>query len=232
MVRLRYFALLWLAAGLFSLSPQARAQGVRVFAMASGTYLFSENSFAVNSNPFQSNYAKGGKFIFGGEYMHWKLLGLEFAYATGHNNLRITDLKEIPPEEVGYGVGIQRFNANLAVHSPVELGRIRPYATAGIDFTRFGPTSDAKSLALTQGFAGQPAALENSNKPGINFGVGLDWKFMPALAVRLDLRNHFMGTPSFGLPTSSTIGAAFPVSGSAHNLEISIGVSLNIGIGQ
>ena len=229
MVRLRYFALLWLAAGLFGLSPQARAQGIRVFAMASGTYLFSENSFAVDSDPFQSNYAKGGKIIFGGEYMLSSLLGLEFAYATGHNNLRITDLKEIPPEEVGYGVLVRRFNANLAVHSPVELGGIRPYATAGIDFTRFGPTSDAKNLARTQGFAGQSAALENSNKPGVNFGVGLDWKFLPALAARLDFRNHFMGTPSFGLPTSATIGAAFPVSGSAHNLEISLGLNLHLG---
>ncbi len=229
MVRLRYFALLWLAAGLFIPSPQAQAQGIRVFALTSGTYLFSENFFAVNSEPFRSNYANGGKFIFGGEYMRSKLLGLEFAYGVGRNNLRITDVNEIPPEEVGYGVRIHRFNANLVVHSPVELGRVRPYATAGIELTRFGPTSGAKTLALTQGFADQLATLDGSNKPGFNFGVGLDWEFMPALALRLDVRNHSTGTPRFGLPTSSTTGAIFPVSGSAHNLEISLGVSFHIG---
>ena len=228
MVRLRCFAILWLAAALFIPSPQAQAQGIRVFAMTSGTYLFSENFFAVNTDPFRSNYANGGKLIFGAEYMRSKLLGLEFAYGVGRNNLRITDFNEIPPEEVGFGIRIQRFNANLVIHSPAGIGRVRPYATAGIELTRFGPTSNAKNLALTEGFAGQSATLEGSNKPGFNIGAGLAWKFMPTLAMRLDVRNHSTGTPRFGLPTSSTSGAIFPVSGSAHNLEISLGVTFHI----
>ncbi|MBI1940852.1 MAG: outer membrane beta-barrel protein [Acidobacteria bacterium] len=229
MIRTRFLPALLLIAVVGVLPDTARAQGVRVFAMGSGSLLLSEKFFEVAGDPFRSNYAPGGKIIFGGEYSANKVLGFEAAYAYGRNNLRISDLEEAPIEEAGYGVRIQRLNGNLVLHSPVEVLRLRPYVTAGIEFTRYAPTREARDQAFAGGFAGQSAVLEANNKPGINYGGGVEWSLLPALALRLDVRDHATGTPRFGLPQDSSNGAFFPISGSAHNVEISAGFTLHFG---
>ncbi len=71
--------------------------------------------------------------------------------------------------------------------------------------------------------------LGASNKLGVNFGGGVEWGFLPALGLRLDLRNHITGTPTYGLPQQSTTGAIFPVSGKANNLEFSAGITFHLG---
>ena len=229
MIRLRLLGGLGLLACLFLFARPASAQGVRIFATASGAYLFNERTFAIGGDTFLSNYAAGGKFTFGGEYMRSKILGTELAYSMGRNNLRITDLNNVPLEEFGFGIRLQRVNANLVIHSPIEVGNLRPYVTAGVEFTRFNPTDSAKALALSGGFADQMATIEGSNKFGFNIGGGVEWNLISVVSVRADVRNHTTGTPTFGLPSSSTTGAFFPVSGSAHNLEFSLGLSLHFG---
>jgi len=229
MTRMKFLAPLLLIAVVGFLPDVARAQGVRVFAMGTGSFLLSEKFFEVAGDPFRSNYAPGGKIILGGEYSRNKVLGFEVAYAYGRNNLRVADLNASPVDEAGYGVRIQRLNGNLVLHSPVELFRLRPYVTAGIEFTRYAPTSEAKELGFTGGFAGQSAMLEANNKPGINYGGGVEWSLLPKLGLRLDVRDHVTGTPRFGLSQNSSSGALFPISGSAHNVEISAGFTLHFG---
>lgn len=226
---MRFLPALLLITVVGALPDAARAQGIRVFAMGTGSFLLSEKFFEVAGDPFRSNYAPGGKFILGGEYSRNKVLGFEVAYAYGRNNLRVADLNASPVDEAGYGVRIHRLNGNLVLHSPVELLRLRPYVTAGIEFTRYSPTSEAKELAFTEGFAGQSAMLEANNKPGINYGGGAEWRLLPALALRLDVRDHATGTPRFGLSQDSSSGAIFPISGGAHNVEISAGFTLHFG---
>ncbi len=229
MITIRFLPALVLVVA-FGIYPNAaRAQGVRVFAMGTGSFLLSEKFFEVASNPFRSDYAPGGKIIFGGEYSTSKVIGIEVAYAYGRNNLRVADLEAAPTEETGYGVRVQRLNGNLLVHSPVDLLSLRPYVTAGIEFTRYSPTSDAKDLAFADGFAGQQAVLEGTNKAGFNYGAGVEWGVLPALALRLDVRDHVTGTPRFGLSQDSLTGAIFPVSGSAHSVEIAAGITLHFG---
>jgi opacity protein-like surface antigen len=227
--RMRFLSPLLLIAVVGCLPVVGRAQGVRVSAMGTGSFLLSEKLFDVAGNPFRSNYAPGGKFILGGEYSTNKVLGFEVAYAYGRNNLRVADLNATPVDEAGYGVRVQRLNGNLVLHSPVALLHVRPYATAGIEFTRYSPTSQAKELAFTEGFAGQSATLEANNKPGVNYGAGVEWSLIPALALRLDVRDHLTGTPRFGLSQDSSGGALFPISGSAHSVEISAGFTLHFG---
>lgn len=228
MLRVRTVPILCLLAGAFLFPELAQAQGARVFVMGSGSYLFSEKLFAVAGDPFRSSYAPGGKVTFGGEFTTNRVLGFEAAYAIGRNNLRLTDLAA--SQDAGYGLLVQRLSGNLVLHSPVELLKLRPYATAGIEYTRFGPTSDAKTRAFTEGFAGQPAVLESSNQVGFNVGAGLELKVLGPLALRLDVRNHTMGTPRFGLGDSSATGSAlFPITGKANNLEISGGFTIHFG---
>jgi len=209
-------------AGLGLFSTAANAQGIRVFAMGSGSYLFSESFFAAAGDRWRSNYAPGGKITLGGEYSLSKVLGVEGSYAYGRNNLRLTNLDQ--NQEQGYGVRVQRASGNLMIHSPVKLLGLQPYATAGIEYTRFGPTSEARASAFGTGFTGQPAVLDPSNKIGFNVGGGAEWYVLEALAVRLDIRNHATGTPRFGLSNFR-----FPVSGTAHNLEVSAGVTIHFG---
>ena len=229
MMKKKFLAPVLLMAVFACLPNEAHAQGIRVSAMGTGSFLLSEKFFEVAGEPFRANYAPGGKFILGGEYSTNKVLGFEVAYAYGRNNLRVADLNATPVDETGYGVRIHRLNGNLVLHSPVELLRVRPYVTAGIEFTRYSPTSQAKELAFTQGFAGQSATLRANIKPGVNYGAGVEWGLLPALALRLDVRDHVTGTPRFGLSQDPSSGAIFPISGTAHDVEVAAGFTLHFG---
>jgi opacity protein-like surface antigen len=224
--------LLALTAALFLSSSIGRAQGVRVFVMGSGSFLENERFFSVSrvilpptlppAQQFRSNYASGGKVTFGGEISTANVLGVEVSYGYGRNNLRVTDLGG--SQTLGYGVRTQRVSGNLMVHSPTAFLGVRPYATAGLEYDHFGPTSQAKTLAFTQGFAGQLVTLGASNQVGFNYGGGAEWSFLPAVALRLDLRDHITGTPTYGLPR-----AVFPISGTTHDVELSAGLTFHLG---
>ena len=166
---------------LFSTSA-ARAQGVRVFVMGGGSFLEDERFFTRLGDRFQSNYASGGKITFGGEVSLAPVFGFEGSYGYGRNNLRVTDLAA--SQTLAYGVRTQRLSANLVAHSPVPVLGVRPYATAGLEYDHLGPTSQAKTLAFTQGFADQLVTLSASNQVGFIYGGGIEWSFFPTLALR------------------------------------------------
>lgn len=224
MIRRRLLSLLGLASTLLLCSSPARAQGIRIFAMGSGSFFLNQKFFTAVGEPFRSDYASGGKITFGGELTPSKMLGIEAAYGYGTNNLRLTNLGESPSTTQGYGVHTQRFSSNLVVHSPVSLLGVRPYLTAGAEYDRLGPTGQAKSTAFTQGFADQRVTLGASNKMGFNYGGGVEWGFFPALALRLDFRDHVTGTPTYGLSS-----ATYHVSGTGHDAELSAGLVLHLG---
>jgi opacity protein-like surface antigen len=196
--------------------------------MGGGSFLNDERFFSQpfpggeSSDQFRSSYASGGKIIFGGELSFGEILGFEGSYGYGNNNLRITNLDR--SETLGYGVRTQRLSGNLMLHSPATLLGLRPYATAGLEYDHLGPTSDAKTLAFTEGFAGNLVTLGASNQVGFNFGGGAEWSFLPDLALRLDLRDHVTGTATYGLPHS-----LYPVSGTAHTIELAAGLTFHFG---
>jgi Outer membrane protein beta-barrel domain len=207
----------------------AYAQGVRLFVMGAGSTLYDTNRFTVNTNDFRSAFSSGGKVIFGGEYSFTKILGFEGSYAYGPNDLRLTNTSNTSSPTTGYGMRTQRVSGDLMVHSPASFLGVRPYLSGGLEFDHFGPTSGAQSLASNSGFAGFDTTLSASNKLGLNYGGGVEWKFFPALALRFDVRDHVTGSPNFGLPNRSSSGAFFPVSGAAHNLEYAAGIVLHFG---
>ncbi|MBZ5513772.1 MAG: outer membrane beta-barrel protein [Acidobacteriia bacterium] len=209
-------------AGMSFFSATAAAEGFRLSAVGSGSFLFGEKLFTRVNEPWRSDFADGGRVAIAGEYTANKVIGFEAGYAYGRNNLRLSNVTE--NIATGYGVQLQRVNGNLMIHSPVKLIGLQPYATIGADYNRFGPTSGAKTLAATEGFAGAPAQLEASNKFGFNACGGVEWYIVRAFAVRLDVRNHLTGTPRFGLNQ-----AQFPVTGTTNNVEISAGFTIHFG---
>jgi hypothetical protein len=223
MIRIKLAQFLCLLAAVVFCASLARAQGVRVFVMGSGSYLQADRFFTNTSNQrFQSSYATGGKVTFGGELSLANIIGVEGSYGYGRNNLRMANLNT--SQTLAYGVRTQRISANLMAHSPISFLGLRPYATGGLEYDHLGPTDQANRLAFTQGFAGQSLTLGGSNQVGVNYGGGGEFSFFPTLALRLDLRDHITGTPKFGLST-----LRYPVSGATHNVEFSVGLVFHIG---
>jgi len=225
MTRARLTQLLCLVAGVCIGSSPARAQGIRLFAEGTGSFFLNQKFFTAVGEPFRSDYATGGKITFGTEFTNWKIFGVEAAYGYGTNNLRVADLSTTPSTTLGYGVKTQRFSGNLVFHSPVAVFSVRPYATGGLEYDRFNPTTQAKSAAFAQGFADQSVTLGASNKIGFNYGGGVEWGFFPKLALRIDFRDHVTGTPTYGLSSGR-----YDVSGASHNPELSAGLVLHLGV--
>ena len=214
-----------------------RAQGYRFFLMG-GDSVFSDHRFfgegPVGSLSYGSRFASGGKAIVGIEAPFYKIFGIEGSYGIGNNDLEITNYWTYPPAPpvTGYGVRVNRISADIVGHVPGAWRGIHAYGVVGLEYDIFSPTSSAQTLAKTQGFAFAPSAtLSSQALPGFNFGGGVDYKLTAKVDLRLDVRDHLLGSPTFGLPQApSTVSAAyFPVSGSAHDLEYSIGLVYRFG---
>jgi len=226
MARSKLILLGLVAAGLTLYLQDAQAGSIRVFVMASTSTLSDNNSFTVDAKPYKSGYAGGGKVILGGEYSLSKLLGVEGAYGYGNNNLRVTNVDT--RQQIGYPVGINRVSSDLVLRSPLGMMGLRPYLLAGLEYDRLGPNSEARTTASSEGFAGRTGALGASNKIGANYGGGLEWSLVPLVSLRLDLRDHVMSTPTYGLPSQASTKPIFPVSGSANDFEVAVGISIHI----
>jgi opacity protein-like surface antigen len=213
------------AGALFVSVATAQAQDYRFFLMGGGATLFDSRVFTSTAGfQYRSDYANGGKFTIGLEVPHGKILGIESSYAVGHDNLCITGLT-INPTEAGYGIWNHRVSLNLVAHAPKRILGVQPYVTAGVEYDRFTPIRAAVDRVTTQGFTGTAAVLQHDNKMGVNFGGGFEWKVMGPILVRLDVRDHLTGSPSFGLKSQTSGGRQiFPVSGLAQNLEYSAGI--------
>lgn len=222
MTRVKRGVWLCLLLGMGAWPSLAHAQGIRLFVMGGGSFLYNTRTFTQLGDEFRSDYASGGRVTIGGEVTPWRIIGIEGAYGYGRNNLRITSRDE--NQTLGYGVRCQRFSSNLLLHSPVSVLGMRPYATGGLEFDHLAPTDQAKLTAASQGFANQSVLLGANNKIGVNYGGGTDISFFPFLALRLDVRDHITGTPTYGLSS-----ARFPVHGAAHDLEASVGLVFHVG---
>jgi len=213
-----------------------RAQDNRFFLMGGGSSLLDQRSFTqfYQVYPFGSKYAGGGKAIVGVEapLRKSKVFGVEGSVGYGRNNLEISN-PNISPEPVkGYGVRNYRFSGDLVARDPAVWKGVRPYVVIGVEYDDFSPTSAAQSAAVSQGFAGAASAkLASQGKGGVNFGGGFDMKVASKVDLRIDVRDHITGSPTYGLPSSSTTAstAYFPVSGLAHNIEYSVGIVYRFG---
>jgi opacity protein-like surface antigen len=217
---------------LFLTATTGRAQGYRIFLMGGASSLADDRSFTERYKNFDSSYAGGGKGIFGVEMPFYKIFGLEVSYGIGSNNLEITNKSTSPTTTISYPVRNNRFSGDLVGHIPGTWRGMRFYGVVGLEYNLFAPTSAAQSKAKTEGFAFAPSAtLSSDSKPGFNAGGGIDYKVTSKVDLRLEARDHMFGSPTFGLPQAPTSisSAYFPISGSARNLEYSIGLVYRFG---
>lgn len=213
-----------------------QAQDFNLFVMGGGSSLFDKKYYTVYGAPYGSTYKTGMNFTVGGEIPapFVKVLGLEAAYGEVRNNLAVTDFYNSGTlnRETGYAIRDQRVSLDVIAHSPQSLKGVRPYLAAGIEYDRFSPTGTAAALAQSPGFNGVPnTVLSTDNHFGLNFGGGMDIKLIGALSLRLDLRDHITGSPTFGLPqkVSSVYTAYYPITGNAYDVNYSVGLVYHFG---
>ncbi len=199
----------------------------RVTGFAGGSFLGGERGFIIDGdNAFQSRFQNGGKVgvrVTADLTDSWSLEG---SYSFSGNDLRITELDEVPPEERFFGIGVHQFVFNGLYYITPPGETLRFFLTAGIGWVRFSPSETAQILALVDKFIDDSASIRTSNKFGFNFGAGMETRANEWLGVRVDIRDHITGYPRFGLPETSTGPGSvfFPVEGVLHNTEVSAGV--------
>jgi len=89
----------------------------RVTGFAGGSFLGGERGFILEGDAFQSRFQNGGKVgvrVTADLTDSWSLEG---TYSFSGNDLRITELDEVPPQERFFGVGVHQFVFNgLVLH--------------------------------------------------------------------------------------------------------------------
>ena len=191
-------------------------------------------SFSEAFIPYTTAFANGGGGTVGVEVpiKKSKIFGIEGSYGFSQNNLRLTNENTNPVTVKSYGLRDNRFSADLVVHSPATFRGAQPYFVFGPEYDRYSPTNAAMTLATTTGFGSAAVAkLGSEGDAGVNFGGGIDYKVSKRFSLRLDVRDHITSSPTLGLPYGQTTTslAYFPVSGSAHNIEYTIGIVFHFG---
>lgn len=208
--------------------PNAFAQDrhARLTLFGGGSFVQGNRTFVVDFDPLRSEFVAGGKFGLRGTVDLTDNWAVEAAYSFGRNNLRITELDEVPPEERGFGLRIHQFTGNLLYFLNTPEERFRPFVTAGLGVTNYNPTGRAKVIAATMDFIDESALLRSSNKFAFNLGIGLEAIVTERLGVRLDFRDHITKIPRFGVPAAPPGSGVdfFPVGGSIHSFETSVGI--------
>ena len=214
-------------------TTSVRAQNYRFFIMGGGSSLLDQRSFTEGVDiHYSSAYAGGGKAILGVEVPLDKFFGIEASYGIGSNNLEINNLTYTYTLIKSYGVRNNRGSADIVGHIPGVFRGMRAYAVVGVEYDLFSPTSSAQTLAKTEGFArATSATLASEGHSGFNFGGGIDYKVASKVDLRIDVRDHMFGSPTYGLPQAATSASSpyFPISGSAQNIEYSIGLVYRFG---
>ncbi len=217
-MRMLHIALFVLALGL---TAPAMAQNFnpRVTIFAAGSFLRGDRAFIADDDPFLSEFDNSARIGFRGTGDLTDFWGLEVSYAFSGHDLRIIKLDDFPPEERRFPISVHQLFGNGLYYFSSPDKTLRPFVTVGIGWTRFSPTDQAKVIALADEFIADRAGLASSDRFGLAFGVGVEGRVNRWVGVRTDLRDYVTGIPRFGLPEFS-----FPVSGSIHNVEASVGV--------
>jgi opacity protein-like surface antigen len=231
----RFVRSLVVAAGLVVNVVAVNAQDYRILVMGGGSVLFDKKYYSVDSRQFGSTYKSGGVTTIGAEIPLKKLFRVDASYDFLHNKLVGANYTNGLGALTSYNIRHQRVSGDLLFYVPKSVRGVKsfrgakPYLVAGPEYDRFSPTRAAKAVAQYPGFNGYTeVTLSPVNKLGYNYGAGLEMKLTRTLHLRLDVRDHVTGSPTYGVPSASTSGVYFPISGAAHDLQYTAGFIFNM----
>jgi len=131
-----------------------------------------------NDVSLDDGFRFGFRFCFNqGDYF-----GHEVQYAYSRTHLKFND-----QAGAEYGMAVHQGGYNFLGYGTKEGGRVRPFGTAGIQFSNFVPPG---SSATSGG---------GDNKFGFNYGAGVKVKLTSRWGLRFDVRQYLSGKP-FNFP--------------------------------
>lgn len=146
--------------------------------------------------------ASDWRFSFRFDFNQGEHFGHEIQYA--YNRTALKD--NIPGQQSSTGMAIHQGGYNFLYYILTKSdSKVRPFATAGVQFDDFVPPGASGAYG------------GGSNKFGANFGAGVKIHLHGIWAARLDAREYVTGKPSFGLAMNT---------GSLWQTEISAGVGI------
>ena len=138
--------------------------------------------FAIGGSPNDFTLTNDWRFSFRFGFNQGDHFGHEIQYAYNRTNLK---------DNVGHtetGMAFHQGGYNFLYYLLTSSdSKIRPFATAGVQFDDFVPPGSSASYG------------GGSNKIGMNFGAGVKVHIHGIWAARVDAREYFSGKPSFGL---------------------------------
>jgi opacity protein-like surface antigen len=151
------------------------------------------------NQPFTNvNLDNGWRFSFRFGFNQGDHFGHEIEYAF---NRTYFDVPGVASEAMHFHQG----GYNFLYYLNTDKSRIRPFATAGVQFSDFVPPGGAINYG-------------SQNKFGLNFGAGVKFHIKGMWAGRMDVREYMMGKPGFGELQN--------ISGLLWQTEVSAGVGI------
>lgn len=194
---------------------------------ASASLLRGERNFILHEEAFRTKYITGGKVGLRGTFDLSDEWALEFGYRYGNNNLHITEELGTPhAERRTFGIRQHGISATVLRFLNKRRERIGVFIMAGIGLVRFSPTEEARAEAAVE-FVNNPSRdVRAENKRSFHVGTGVEAALTSRWGFRIQVQDHIMGIPRFGLAKSSPGDNTdfFPVSGVVHNIEPSVGL--------
>lgn len=189
----------------------------------------------------RQSFAPGGRIVAGLVKNINDRSAVEFSYAYGTNNFKVTALESgsnVQVSEIKKGmmrsVGMRSHIAAINYrYSPVNNDHARVYLTGGFNLTVFSPSNDGLDKLFGQlpnfdpdDFKQKPS-FRTVVAPGINVGAGLHIKMSDTVGLRFDVRDYMTFTKRIKGSAELTTGEKLEVSlfgNMLHNLVPTIGV--------
>ncbi len=196
----------------------------RVTVSAGGSFVKGNRTFTAGSDTFSSQFMDGGAYKARLTLDLTNHFSIEGVYGFGPNNLRITQQGATPTQR-DFAVRQRHVQFNFLHFFTPRKRAVRPFLTTGIGAVRYIPTDEAKARALATGFINSPAQIQSTNNLSFTLGGGIEGRFSRWLGIRFDVRDQISVMTRFGLPQTppASGGAAFPVSGLVHNIDVGAG---------
>lgn len=208
-------------------SLEAQERNARVSVFGSASLLRGERNFILHGEAFRSEYIAGGKAGLRGTVDLNDRWSLEGGYRFGNNNLRIIEeLGTATAERRTFGIHQHQVTATVLRRLNSTKSNINLFVALGGGLMRFSPSEQARARAASEFVNNPERNVRADNEWSLHFGTGLEAKLTPRWGIRIDILDHIVGIPRFGLPRTSPGGGVdfYPVSGIMHNIEPSLGV--------
>jgi Outer membrane protein beta-barrel domain len=219
--KLLFVLLLAMSAGL-----AAQEGNARITLFGSASVIERDRNFVLFGEAFRTEYDVGGKVGVRGTMDLNDKWALEGTYAFGQNTWHVTEELGTPTaEHRAFVIHRQQLTGSLLRFLNSRSNSVSFFVLAGGGLTRFSPTDGARVRAAHE-FVNNPAPnVQASNQWSVHAGAGLEAKVSSHWGIRLDVEDHIIPVPRFGLPETNPGGGAdfYPQGGVIQDIEPSFG---------